>query len=918
MADTFNKIKKANLLGRGGASFPAWKKWETAKQTKSDTKYVICNSSEGELDAFKDLYIWENYPEHVFKGMVYTMDYLKTKQAYININTNYYTKLQKIIDSLIKKYNSKGYNFKIFKEKPSYIGGEASTILNSIEGKPAQPRARHFRTTVKGLFEKPTLIQNVETFYDVAITVDKKYDNKRFIGIFGDGIRKKFVIRCNNDLTIQKILDLGKIKIKSDYFVQVGGSASGPVFNSEQIKTEQMTGIGSIEIYNPKKRNSLKILQRWLKFYANESCGKCIPCREGSYQAYELVKKLRTEKNIPWEAITKITELMEKASFCGLGKALNTPVQTYIKNILHKPKQNSEEVEIFINCEKIIAQKGENILAVALRNGFDIPYLCYHEDLPIDGNCRACLVEVADDKKGNYITTSCTLKAAQGLKVLLDTPEVVETRKANLELLFADHKEKCVKCKNGYPCYSAKLMKKYDIQPTYKRYDKQPKVHKMGTAAEFDPDMCINCNRCVQVCKNIGISFLKFEGKGYKKTLTYNKNPKIDCIYCGQCTVACPMSAIREQRHTEKVIKILKDPKKFVIVQTAPSVRVSIGESFKMGYGINCEGKLNTVYRKLGFDKVFDVNFGADITTIVEAKELVERLEKPEFGIGKKLPMFTSCCPGWVKMAEFYNPELIPNLTTSRSPQIHSGGIYKTWYAEKMGLNPKDIVVVSIMPCTSKKYECQNKEMFINGNPTVDYVLTTRELAGMIKKAKIDFPNLKESKVDKYGEYSGAAAIYGSSGGVMESALRTAYNMITKKELKNLSLKQVRTSVKGFKTAEIDINGEKIKIAVAATPKHVREIIQEIKLDPKAYHYVEVMACAGGCVGGGGQPFDSTKAIIEKRRKALYKIDDKKKLRLAHKNKLAKDFFEWLKNKKDKKLEQDLLYRTYSKKKKFE
>ncbi len=568
----------------------------------------------------------------------------------------------------------------------------------------------------------------------------------------------------------------------------------------------------------------------------------------------------------------------------------------------------AKKITISINGRKCKCMEGDSVLSVAKEYRIDIPHFCYHEDLPVDANCRTCLVE-CDGK----IFTSCTLKAREGLKVSSKTAEVKKLRAENLELLLARHKSLCPKCTKGYFCKTAKLMEKYKITGNkYTKPDVQCPLHKMGTAAEFDPAQCIACNKCVEVCQKIGVGFLKLEGKGAKTHVTYNKDPKIDCIYCGQCTVHCPVSAVREQSHIERVEKDLKDSSKIVIAQMAPSIRCSIGEEFGMKPGTNMEGQCYTAFRMLGFDWVFDVNMGADITTLVEAEELVHRIKNK--GV---LPMFTSCCPGWVKCAEFYYPEILSHLTTARSPQIHSGGAYKTWWAEKKGIDPKKIVVVSIMPCTSKKYESNHEKLFIDGMKPVDHVLTTREFAILLKKNKINLPKLKKSKVDKFGEYSGAAVIYGASGGVMESALRTAHFMITGKDLGPIKYESVR-GMEGIKKAEIDMGGKKIRVAVVATAKNARIIINEMKKNPDAYHYIEVMACPGGCIGGGGQPIPSTEAIIWERIKGLYRMDDRMKMRKAHQNPVAKDFMENYIAKLPHKRQAEILHTHYSQKKKFE
>lgn len=580
-----------------------------------------------------------------------------------------------------------------------------------------------------------------------------------------------------------------------------------------------------------------------------------------------------------------------------------------------------ENITVIIDGKECKAYEGESVMHLAERNGIKIPHFCYHEDLPINGSCRICLVEVMDKEKGNKVVTSCTLKAKDGLEVKIRSKKAEELRKENLKLLMGDHKKYCPHCTRGLQCDVADLMEEYGIDGN--EYDRDKDLHcgfhKMLHAAEIDPNLCINCNRCVEICKMIGVNYLELDGKSSKHRITYNKDPKVDCIYCGQCTNKCPTNAVREQSHIEGVMDSLKNPDKIVIVQTAPSVRTSIGEEFGMELGLNLEGKLFTAYRMLGFDKVFDVNFGADITTFVEAQELTERIkDNEEYGLGKKMPMFTSCCPGWVKTAEFYYPEIIPNLTTARSPQIHSGGAYKSWWAEIEGIDPKNIVIVSIMPCTSKKNECREESMFVEGGlPTVDYVLTTREIAKIIKAHDIDFANLEEGVLDTYGEYSGASVIYGASGGVMESALRSAQKMLTGKDLENFELKPVRTGVEGFKSAKVEVNGKTMNVAVAATPKQIDKIIEELKEDPRAYDYIEVMACIGGCLGGGGQPKTSTFKVLEERRKGLYRIDDKKEVRAAHLNPNIQAYMSWIGQQPEER-QKNLLYRGFRKRKKFE
>jgi NADP-reducing hydrogenase subunit HndD len=582
-----------------------------------------------------------------------------------------------------------------------------------------------------------------------------------------------------------------------------------------------------------------------------------------------------------------------------------------MKKIRRKlPESTDSKISVQINNKKYSAEPGESILQIAIKNGVEIPHFCYHEDLPTGASCRTCLVEVG---KTGKIVTSCTLKAEDGLTVSTDTPQVKKLRRENLELLLAGHKKNCPKCQKKLFCRVAVTMNKYGISTTkYERPKIDEKLHKMCQAAEIDPQLCIACNKCVQICEKIGIGFLEMKGTNIQTHATYTRDPDIDCIYCGQCTVHCPVGSAREQNEIELVEKALQDKNKIVIAQMAPSVRASIGEEFGLSVGTDLTGKIYTAFRKLGFDKIFDVNMGADITTIVEATELAERIKK-----NKHLPMFTSCCPAWVKFIEFYHPELIRHLTSARSPQIHSGGAYKTWWAEREKIDPKKIVVVSLMPCTSKKYEARHKKFKINGMQPVDYVLTTRELSVLLKKHKIDLPALKPGKVDLPGTYSGAAAIYGASGGVMESALRTAYFMMTGQELKKVEFQAVR-GMAGIKKAKIKIGNRTLKVAVVSTAANAEKIIQELKKDKNAYDYIEVMACPGGCIGGGGQPIPTTLKIVKKRIDALYSIDDKMKIREAHLNPVVKDFFDNYIARLPAGKRKKILHTGYARKNKFE
>ena len=608
-----------------------------------------------------------------------------------------------------------------------------------------------------------------------------------------------------------------------------------------------------------------------------------------------------------------------------------------------------KKVKIKIDNKEITCASDKTIMEAARENGIQIPGLCNHPDFAPKANCRICVVEIAGIKR---LMTSCSTKVQDGMKIKTNTERVKKVRNLNIELIFAEHIEKCPDCIWNVNCGLLKLAEKYDIK--IKRFTdrkKERKIYKFANAVEIDGSQCIDCRNCIDACSVLqNINYLKLKGRGAEQEVVENKKKlnisqhsgrfepslkpevaclknasenshlprevesKIDCIYCGQCTVHCPVGAAQEQSHWEDVEKVLYDKSKIVIAQFAPSIRVSIGEEFGLPYGKIATNQVVAGLKKLGFDYVFDVNFGADMTTIVEAKELLERLTNVNNkNLKVKLPMITSCCPAWVKYVEFYHPELIPNLTTSRSPHIHLGGIIKTYWAEKMKINPKDIIVVSVMPCTAKKFESSRKEMKVKNMFPVDYVLTTREFAWMMKRGCVDFAKIKGGQADyPLGEYSGAAAIYGGSGGVMESALRSARFFACagdkKKENKvcklNLDFKTVR-GLDNVKKTTVSVAGAKLRIAVVNGIGNIEQVLENLN----DYDYVEVMACPGGCIGGGGQPIPTTDEIRKKRMAALYKIDKSKKIREAHRNKGVLEVLEWLK--KQGKLEHSVLHTEY-------
>lgn len=566
------------------------------------------------------------------------------------------------------------------------------------------------------------------------------------------------------------------------------------------------------------------------------------------------------------------------------------------------------KIKIKINGQEMGCDSGDTIFKVARKNNIFIPGLCGHPDFPTKANCRLCVVEVAGCKK---LLTACSTPVSDGMEVFTETKRVVDTRNLNIELIFAEHIEKCAACIWRYECPLLEFARRYKIKiTTFKDRKGTRKTYKFANAVELDATQCIDCRNCVDACSRIqNIHHLEIIGKGANQEIKPTKDKKKPCILCGQCAVHCPVSSAQEQASWQKVEKVINDKKKIVIAQFAPSIRVSVGEDFGLPYGQIATDQVVGGLRALGFNYVFDVSFGADVTTIVEAQELLERIRN------KKLPMITSCCPGWVNYAEMYNPELISNLTTVRSPQIHNGGIIKTYWARKMKINPKNIIVVSIMPCTAKKYEITRPELKIGILNPVDFVLTTREFTFLLKKNNLNFTNIKNSEADNpLGEHSGAGVIFGASGGVMESALRTANFMVCKNKKNKLCKKRIdfknARGQNGIKEATVDVGGRKLKIAIANEIRNAQILIKNIK----KYDYVEIMACPGGCVGGGGQPIPTTAEIRRKRAEALYKDDLNQKIRISAENKEAVEILQWLS--KNKKLEKEVLYTNFRKKEK--
>lgn len=577
-----------------------------------------------------------------------------------------------------------------------------------------------------------------------------------------------------------------------------------------------------------------------------------------------------------------------------------------------------ENITIKINGIEVSAPKGSTILEAARLAHIEIPTLCFLKEINEIAACRICVVEV---KGAKSLVTSCVYPINEGMEVWTNTPKVLDSRKKTLQLLLSNHNRSCLSCVRSGNCELQRLCKelKVDDENLYDGEKTPSEIDYSAAHMTRDNSKCILCRRCSAVCEKIqGIGVIGANERGFATFIGSAFDMGLgetSCVSCGQCIAVCPTGALSEKDCTAQVFAAINDPTKHVIVQTAPAVRAALGEAFGLPIGTNVEGKMVAALRRLGFDKVFDTNFGADLTIMEEAHEFVDRVKN-----GGVLPMITSCSPGWIKYCEHYFPDMTENLSSCKSPQQMFGATLKSYYAEKMGWDPKDIVSVSVMPCTAKKFEIGRDDQDANGVPDVDFALTTRELARMIERVGLRFLDLPDEEYDMpLGMDTGAAVIFGATGGVMEAALRTAVETLTGEELPSVDFTEVR-GTQGIKEATYNVAGMEVKVAVASGLKNAKELLEAVKAGKANYHFIEIMGCPGGCVNGGGQPQQpgyvrNTVDIRALRAKVLYDADENSQIRKSHENPAIKELYATYLGEPGSEKAHHLLHTTYVKRK---
>ena len=576
-------------------------------------------------------------------------------------------------------------------------------------------------------------------------------------------------------------------------------------------------------------------------------------------------------------------------------------------------------INLTIDGVAVSVPAGSSVLDAAKVAGIRIPTLCYMSGINEIGACRLCIVDVG----ARALQASCVLPATEGMIVKTNTPAIREARKTNLELLLSNHNKSCLSCVRSTNCELQSLCNEYGVgdENRFAGLMTESTIDDLSPSIVRDNSKCILCRRCTAVCSNLqNVGVIGATNRGIKTAIECAWNDSLgesNCINCGQCIAVCPTGALTEKDDTDKVWAALNDPGKYVVVQPAPAVRAALGEEFSMPMGTSVTGKMACALRRMGFDKVFDTDFAADLTIMEEGYELIDRVKN-----GGVLPMITSCSPGWIKYCETFYPEFIPNLSSCKSPHEMEGAMVKTYFAEKEGIDPKNIVVVSVMPCTAKKFEAARPELGANGLADVDVVITTRELARMIKRAGINFTALPDEDFDKMlGESTGAGVIFGATGGVMEAALRTAYEVITGETLENVNLEMVR-GLQGIKEASLDLNGLTVNVAVAHSTAMASYLLDQVKAGKKDYTFIEVMGCPGGCVNGGGQPIVSPERREKEdprvlRAKALYDEDAGKALRKSHENPEIKKIYADFLGEPNSHKAHELLHTTYAKRDRY-
>lgn len=578
-------------------------------------------------------------------------------------------------------------------------------------------------------------------------------------------------------------------------------------------------------------------------------------------------------------------------------------------------------VKLKINNQEIEAAEGSTILEAARANNIHIPTLCYLKDLTGTGACRVCQVEV---KGARNLCAACIYPVSEGMEVYTNSKKALDARRGIVELMLSNHSKNCLQCIRNNNCELQRLAAQVGVrEDAFKGEKTKPTFDNASDGIVRDTSKCVLCGRCVNACEKIqGLGVLNYINRGFKTSVgpVFDLSLKdVNCMQCGQCVNVCPVGALHEKETIHEVIEALNDPSKHVIVQTAPAIRAGLGEEFGMPIGTKVTGKMVTALKLCGFDRVYDTNYGADLTIMEEGNEFLHRVKK-----GGVLPMITSCSPGWINYCEREYPDLLDHLSSCKSPHMMFGAILKSYYAETKGIDPKDIYVVSIMPCVAKKGEINKKENVHEGMQDVDAVLTTRECARLIKMFGINFADLTDSEFDQdmFGEYSGAGVIFGASGGVMEAALRTVADILEKKELKNIEYKAVR-GVEGLKEATLEIAGMEIHVAVAHSMKIAKPLLDDIRNGVSKYHFIEIMGCPGGCINGGGMPYISADIrnsgfdYKAKRAAALYTEDEEMPVRKSHENKQIQALYKNYLGEPNSEKAHHLLHTTYSKRERF-